>query len=253
MGALRDQVLHHLVAADRHGRLRIVYPIASRARGVSTFVHSKVMIVDDRFVRIGSANFSRRSMGVDSECDLAVEACVGQRHHAGVTHIRNRLIGEHLGMTPGDVAVETARLGSLRALIDARADADRTLLPVDTSQPVEPPPEILKAAADPERPISVDVVAGMTELIAPLDVRLEPGPIRYLIGAIAGLISLAFVLAVAGILIRSTFSAPSWPDALSAAAVVCVAFALAFFVRSLLLMRKSVPAERRHRERAEFG
>ena len=32
------------------------------------------MIVDDELVRIGSANFSRRSMGVDTECDLAVDA-----------------------------------------------------------------------------------------------------------------------------------------------------------------------------------
>jgi phospholipase D1/2 len=253
MGALRDQVLHHLVAADRHGRLRIVYPMASRARDVSTFVHSKVMIVDDRLVRIGSANLSRRSMGVDSECDLAVEAVADPRHRAGVLRIRDRLIGEHLGMSADDVAAEVARLGSLCALVDARADADRTLLPVDTSQPVDPPPEILKAAADPERPISVEVVAGMTELIAPLDVRVEPGPLRYLIGAIAGLIVLGLVLAGAGSMIRTAITAPSWPDALIAAAFVFVACVLAFFVRSLLLMRKSVPAERRHRERAEFG
>ncbi len=99
MGALRDQVLQHLVAADHHRRLRLVYPAASRARGVSTFVHSKVMIVDDRLVRIGSANLSRRSMGVDSECDLAADAGTDERHRAGVQRIRDRLIGEHLGMS----------------------------------------------------------------------------------------------------------------------------------------------------------
>ena len=37
-------------------------------------VHSKVMIVDDRLLRIGSANLNNRSMGTDSECDLALEA-----------------------------------------------------------------------------------------------------------------------------------------------------------------------------------
>jgi phosphatidylserine/phosphatidylglycerophosphate/cardiolipin synthase-like enzyme len=273
MGALRDQVLRDLVAADRHRRLRLVYPAASRARNVSTFVHSKVMIVDDRLVRIGSANLSRRSMGVDSECDLAVEAGAVEagvvepgtdeagpvdahaveRHRAGVRRIRDRLIGEHLGMSAGEVAAEVARLGSLRALVDARADADRTLLPIDMSHPVEPPPEILKAAADPDRPIDVEVVAGMTELIAPLDVRVEPGPIRYLIGAIAGLILLMLVLAIAGTLIFSAVSTPSWPAVLAAAAVVLTACVLAFIVRSLLFMRKAVPAERRQRERAEFG
>ena len=74
MGAFRDDVFRQLIAADTHKRLRLVYPAASRAQHVPTFVHSKVMIVDDELVRIGSANFSRRSMGVDTECDLAVEA-----------------------------------------------------------------------------------------------------------------------------------------------------------------------------------
>jgi phosphatidylserine/phosphatidylglycerophosphate/cardiolipin synthase-like enzyme len=173
MGALRDQVLRQLVAADRHRRLRIVYPAASRARGVATFIHSKVMIADDRFVRIGSANFSRRSMGVDSECDLSVDAGTDGQHRAGVRHIRDRLIGEHLGMDPDDVAAAVARLGSLRALIDARAGEDRTLLPVDTSKHVDPPGEIVKAAADPERPIgadlAADVAAGIVEMMPPLD------------------------------------------------------------------------------------
>jgi phospholipase D1/2 len=32
------------------------------------------MIVDDEWLRIGSSNLSNRSMGVDSECDVTVEA-----------------------------------------------------------------------------------------------------------------------------------------------------------------------------------
>ena len=82
MGALRHEALEALAGADRHRRLRLVYPVASRARDVATFVHSKVMIVDDRLLRIGSANLSHRSMGVDSECDLTADAgadrCAGQ-------------------------------------------------------------------------------------------------------------------------------------------------------------------------------
>ena len=96
MGALRDGVLRQLVAADRYGRLRLVYPAASQAGGVPTFVHSKVMIVDDVLARIGSANFSRRSMGVDTECDVAVDAGAdpGARH--GIRRVRDRLVAEHL-------------------------------------------------------------------------------------------------------------------------------------------------------------
>jgi phospholipase D1/2 len=155
MGALRNGVLRHLIAADRWRRLRVVYPAASRASDVSTFVHSKVMIVDDRFVRIGSANLSRRSMGVDSECDLAIDAGSDPAHRAGVQRIRDRLIGEHLGVSGDAVTDAVGRIGSLRALVDARAPADRTLCRVDLVGPTEPPSEVLKAAADPCEPLEV--------------------------------------------------------------------------------------------------
>jgi phospholipase D1/2 len=155
MGVLRHEALCHLLAADRWRRLRVVYPAASRARDVPTFIHSKVMITDDRFVRIGSANFTRRSMGVDSECDLAIDAGSDPAHRAGVQRIRDRLIGEHLGVSADVVATELRRVGSLRALVDAHADADRTLCRVDLGGPAEPPSEALKAAADPEEPLSL--------------------------------------------------------------------------------------------------
>jgi phospholipase D1/2 len=155
MCALRDEVLRHLIAADRWRRLRIVYPAASRARDVSTFVHSKVMIVDDRFVRIGSANLSRRSMGVDSECDLAIDAGSAPAHRAAVQRIRDRLIGEHLGLSAATVANDVRRVGSLRALVDARAHADRALCRVHLGEPAEPPSDVLKAAADPDEPLGV--------------------------------------------------------------------------------------------------
>jgi phosphatidylserine/phosphatidylglycerophosphate/cardiolipin synthase-like enzyme len=155
MGALRDEVLRQLITADRWRRLRLVYAAASRTRDVSTFIHSKVMTVDDQFVRIGSANFSRRSMGVDSECDLAIDAGSDSARRAGVQRIRDRLIGEHLGMSGDAVAEDIQRLGSLRAVVDARASVDRTLCRVQMGQPAEPPSEILKAAADPEEPLGV--------------------------------------------------------------------------------------------------
>ena len=153
MGALRDQVLRLLIANDRWRRLRLLYPAASRARNVSTFIHSKVMIVDDRFVRIGSANLSRRSMGVDTECDLAIDAGSNPAHRAGVQRIRDRLIAEHLGVSAAAVTDEVGRVGSFRALVDAHEHADRTLCRVDLGEPVEPPSEVLQAAADPDEPL----------------------------------------------------------------------------------------------------
>jgi phosphatidylserine/phosphatidylglycerophosphate/cardiolipin synthase-like enzyme/uncharacterized membrane protein YdjX (TVP38/TMEM64 family) len=154
MGAFRDGAFKRMIAADTHRRLRIVYPAASRAANVPTFIHSKVMVVDDELVRIGSANLSRRSMAVDSECDLAVEACGVPHVRDGIRHIRNRLVAEHLGLDPDHVADGVERTGSLHAFIDSRADADHTLARIElTNEGQEEPSEALRAAADPDQPI----------------------------------------------------------------------------------------------------
>ena len=41
---------------------------------LSIHVHAKVLIIDDRYLRIGSSNLNNRSMGFDTECDIAIEA-----------------------------------------------------------------------------------------------------------------------------------------------------------------------------------
>jgi len=185
MGAFRNSVFRHLIDADRHRRLRLVYAAASRAQDVPTFIHSKVMVVDDELVRIGSANFSRRSMGVDSECDLAVQACGDPRVQAGVVHIRNRLLGEHMGLTVDAVAHGIERAGSLRAFIDARENRDRTLVRIELAQLAdEEPSEALREAADPAEPIlSGSLVA---DVIPPMDGDTQRGPfvVRLLVAAV---------------------------------------------------------------------
>jgi uncharacterized membrane protein YdjX (TVP38/TMEM64 family) len=190
MGVLRHEALQVLVGADKHRRLRLVYPVASQARDVATFVHSKVMIVDDRLLRIGSANMSHRSMGVDSECDLIADAGADPVHRAGVQRTRDRLLGEQLGLTPEVVAAEVTRLGSLGALIDARADADRTLRPVDMTPPEEEPSEAVKAAADPDEPLDLGDVA---DVLPPLDERAARNALRLRVASVA--LTLALLVA----------------------------------------------------------
>lgn len=171
MGALRDEVSRRLIAADVHARLRLVFPAASQARDVPTFVHSKVMVVDDQLARIGSSNLSKRSMGVDSECDLAVEAGGDAALAAGILRIRNRLIAEHLGVTL-DVLTRQIDAGyPIRAIIDAHSASDRTLVRVPFPVNPEPTDPALIAAADPDEPIAVEVavraaIAGSRELVA---------------------------------------------------------------------------------------
>jgi phosphatidylserine/phosphatidylglycerophosphate/cardiolipin synthase-like enzyme/uncharacterized membrane protein YdjX (TVP38/TMEM64 family) len=191
MGAFRDGVFRLMLEADVHERLRLVYPMASRAQNVPTFVHSKVMIVDDELVRIGSANFSRRSMGVDTECDLAVEADGDPAIRGGIRQIRDRLLAEHLGMSFEGVASGFDRTGSLRALIDTREGAEHTLMRIALPpEPAAPPSETLRAAADPDEPVGFGpTVAGLlppadaTNGLRPLSMPIVPAIV--LIAAIA--------------------------------------------------------------------
>ena len=168
VGAFRAKVFHQLLDADTHGRLRLVYPAASVSQCVPVFVHSKVMIGDDTFLRIGSANFSRRSMSVDSECDLAIESAGDAAIEAGIRRVRHRLVGEHLGLGVDDVEDAVARAGSLRALIDRRASEDRTLARVEVP-PLADTPEVLRDVADPAEPI--DLATALENLVGAGDRR----------------------------------------------------------------------------------
>jgi phospholipase D1/2 len=172
MGALRWKLLSDLKAADRHGRLRLCFPLASRSQDVCTFVHSKVMCVDDTFLRIGSANLSNRSMAFDTECDLAVDVTRNDGARAGVRAVRARLLAEHLGVPPAEVERAAGRAGSLLAAIDALGGGDRTLAPIDPQEKaIEEPGAIVRGAADPEEPSALSRV--VDELLPDIEERDE--------------------------------------------------------------------------------
>jgi phosphatidylserine/phosphatidylglycerophosphate/cardiolipin synthase-like enzyme/uncharacterized membrane protein YdjX (TVP38/TMEM64 family) len=178
MGAYREGAFRQLAAADAHERLRLVYPTASRSADVPTFIHSKVMIVDDRLVRIGSANLSRRSMGVDTECDLAVDAGDDPRIRTGIRHIRDRLIGEHLDQPADAVTAAIEQAGSLRALLDARTHGNHTLVPIVLNGDDDAEPSsALRAAADPDEPIGFG--ESVADLVPPVDVASMHSPRRF--------------------------------------------------------------------------
>lgn len=132
MDPIRNGLLRELRAADRFGRFRIYAPVT--AQGAPVIVHSKVMIVDDRILRIGSSNVNNRSMGFDSECDVTLDAARAQDPRAaaeGVRALRTRLLAEHLAVPQADVA----RLCHARGLIGAIEALNRTegrrLVPVE--------------------------------------------------------------------------------------------------------------------------
>jgi len=143
---------------DRGNRFRIFTP--KTEEGEDIYVHAKVMIVDDKVLRVGSSNLNNRSLGLDSECDLALEADEGAAHEAIAT-LRTRLIAEHLGAEPAEVAASFERTGSLLATIEELRRPGRSLVPL----PMEEPSEAAEFIADRELldPKSPDLMfEGMT-------------------------------------------------------------------------------------------
>ncbi|MEF8793281.1 VTT domain-containing protein [Thiohalorhabdus sp.] len=160
MDVLRSRLLRRLRAADRYGRLRVCYPYVPGLGDSWVSVHAKVLIMDDELLRVGSANTSNRSMGLDTECDLAVEARGRERIRKGVAAFRNGLLAEHLGKETEDVTAALQRQGSLVAAVDALSSSSgRSVLPLDgtvSSQVDRLVPG--SAVIDPEGPVDPEVM-----------------------------------------------------------------------------------------------
>jgi phospholipase D1/2 len=156
MGALRSALLATLRGADRHGRLRVFYPRLTAADDVCLNVHSKVMVVDDALIRIGSSNLSNRSMGLDTECDLAIEARGRADVARAIAGLRDRLLAEHLGTSQAEVERAIRATGSLiRAIEGLRRASPRTLEPLEEREGATwlDPALIASSVMDLERPI----------------------------------------------------------------------------------------------------
>jgi phosphatidylserine/phosphatidylglycerophosphate/cardiolipin synthase-like enzyme len=132
MGALRARTLARLRACDRRGRLRVYFPRVGEA---CVNVHAKVMVVDDALARVGSANLSNRSFGLDTECDLILEAGGRRDLVEAIARFRNDLLAEHLGATEQEVRKALRSTGSLIGAVEGLRGGDRGLEPVPPSPP----------------------------------------------------------------------------------------------------------------------
>ncbi len=135
-------------------RLLIAAPrISHNGEAADPHVHSKVMIVDDRYLRVGSANLCHRSMGTDTECDLTIDAGSDEQACRNVVMLRDTLIAEHCGATLQEVQAAIAQHDSVIAAIKSLPKRSHWLQPIaDRSLPVSPP-TLWEAVADPREPI----------------------------------------------------------------------------------------------------
>jgi uncharacterized membrane protein YdjX (TVP38/TMEM64 family) len=191
MGALRARIHRALRSADPDGRYRLYCPTLEwlPAEEGCLNVHSKVLVVDDDLLTLGSANLSERSLGVDTECNLVIEAGGDPRIADVIARFRNRLLAEHLATTPERVAEALAREGSLHRAIEALgANGRRSLAAVEPKfdaalDAVVPDPHVF----DPEQPLDPDCIAAD---LAPHE-ALRSSTRGRLIGTLAGVAALA--------------------------------------------------------------
>ncbi len=153
MDGARVRLLHAIGERDPRDRFRIYVPFASG--GTPIYVHAKLMIVDDEIIRIGSANFNNRSMGMDTECDVFIDAGRPGNGHVvpAIRRIRHALLAEHCGIEPDLIGPLLQRHGSMAAMVDALDMPGKRLCPFA----LRPLTEAEKAVADnalldPERP-----------------------------------------------------------------------------------------------------
>ena len=157
------------------GRFSVLYPaMPGLAEGTCIDLHSKMMAVDDEWLRIGSANINNRSMGVDTECDVAIEAAGRADVAQAIRNFRNKLLAEHLGVTPEEVARQLDLTGTIRGAVEALRSSRRTLAPLE----VEPYSDVtlsLAELADPEQAVGVDKLMAMFSFGAEFHQRATPG------------------------------------------------------------------------------
>jgi phosphatidylserine/phosphatidylglycerophosphate/cardiolipin synthase-like enzyme/uncharacterized membrane protein YdjX (TVP38/TMEM64 family) len=157
MHVLRARLIERLRAADTHGRFHVYYPhIEGLAENLCIDLHSKLMIIDDEILRIGSSNLSNRSLGMDSECDAAIAARGDPRIAGVIRDFRNRLLAEHLDAERDAVDQAVRRLGRLDRAIAALGGRSRTLRQLENLP--EWPQAVIELASvgDPQRPVSFD-------------------------------------------------------------------------------------------------
>ncbi len=82
---------------------RMVYPVSKGEDGREEpiRIHAKMIVIDDRYLHIGSANMNGRSMGYDSECDII---CIAEteKHKEAIINLRNQYIEKFSGTTIED-------------------------------------------------------------------------------------------------------------------------------------------------------
>lgn len=158
--ARRAAAVRRLRAADAHGRLRLLHPVCAGASGKEDTllpVAGLTLVADERLLVVGSADGTQRSLVLDTECCLAIEARGQQaeRVSAQIGRCRDGLLEAHLGVAHGVVSQALSCGGTLFSIIDRDSGAARRLRPLP-----DPAPDVCGGgSATVEQPVSIDALS----------------------------------------------------------------------------------------------
>jgi hypothetical protein len=116
------------VAANTRTPLGLYYSVCDGISDVfrATYIHSKVMAVDDRFLTVGSANMTNRSMALDSELHVSWETREeerdGERLGRAIRNARVELLCEHAGLKSAEDRAKLEAIDGLVAFLDSVAE-----------------------------------------------------------------------------------------------------------------------------------
>lgn len=132
MDTARARLVEVMRHADVHGRFRLYHPVTKAGQPI--YVHAKILIIDDQILHVGSSNMNNRSLRLDTECDVVIDAASAGMEEAdaireSIAGLRDRLLGEHLGLAPEAVRRRMEAEGSLIAAIEALRGEGRSLRP----------------------------------------------------------------------------------------------------------------------------
>ncbi|THD78528.1 MAG: phospholipase [Phenylobacterium sp.] len=137
MDHTRVKFIERLRRADKHGRFQAYSPVTTLGRII--IVHAKLTIIDDRLLRIGSANINNRSMGFDTECDMSFEAAgrAGTGARAEIAWLRTRLLAHWLGCDITIMADAIRKAGGVGAGLERLRNSGYARLRPIELKPVE--------------------------------------------------------------------------------------------------------------------
>lgn len=175
-------LVQELANAHQH-RLRVLKSCGVDAEGnrVPTYIHSKITIIDERFVTIGSANLMNRSMRIDHELNVSfdVELCETEQQKQELTddirRLRASLLAEHAGTFELAPFMQTDELVTLvEHLCD---DPNAKLRAQELERPKNDDP-FFTAICDPSEPLDWGAVYDAVDALFDADQSLLKGAAR---------------------------------------------------------------------------